>query len=69
MDVRSMYVRGSRRLSGDRTEWKKIIEQAKTHTGSWCQKKKTKVRISFCKANLTLGSSVFAARVDEDNGM
>jgi hypothetical protein len=30
---RRMRVRGWRRIVNDRTEWKKFIEQAKTHTG------------------------------------
>ena len=32
-DMRTMGVRGWRRIVNDRTEWKKFIEQAKTHTG------------------------------------
>jgi hypothetical protein len=32
-DMRKMGVRGWRRIVNDRTEWKKFIEQAKTHTG------------------------------------
>ncbi|KDR20542.1 hypothetical protein L798_04993 [Zootermopsis nevadensis] len=30
-DVRTMGVRGWRRIVNDRTEWKKLVEQAKTH--------------------------------------
>jgi hypothetical protein len=32
-DIRRMGVRGWRRIVNDRTEWKKFIKQAKTHTG------------------------------------
>jgi hypothetical protein len=31
-DVRTVGVRGWRRIVKDRTEWKKFFEQAKTHT-------------------------------------
>ena len=32
-DVQMMGIRGWRKLSKERTEWKKIAEKAKTHSG------------------------------------
>jgi hypothetical protein len=32
-DIQAMGVRGWRKLSKERTEWKKITEKAKTHSG------------------------------------
>ena len=32
-DIQTMGIRGWRRLSKERTEWKKITEKAKTHSG------------------------------------
>jgi len=32
-DIQTMGIRGWRKLSKERTEWKKIIEKAKTHSG------------------------------------
>ena len=32
-DIQMMGVRGWRKLSMERTEWKKITEKAKTHSG------------------------------------
>jgi hypothetical protein len=36
-DIQAMGVRGWRKLSKERTEWKKITEKAKTHSGVECQ--------------------------------
>ena len=32
-DIQKMGIRGWRKLSKERTEWKKITEKAKTHSG------------------------------------
>ena len=32
-DIQSMGIRGWRKLSKERTEWKRITEKAKTHSG------------------------------------
>jgi hypothetical protein len=32
-DVRTIEVRGWRKIENDMTDWKKLIEQAKTHIG------------------------------------
>ena len=32
-DIQTMGIRGWRKLSKERTEWKKIAEKAKTHSG------------------------------------
>ena len=32
-DIQTMRIRGWRKLSKERTEWKKITEKAKTHSG------------------------------------
>ena len=32
-DIQTMGIRGWRKLSKERTEWKKIVEKAKTHSG------------------------------------
>ena len=32
-DIQTMGIRGWRKLSKERTEWKKITEKAKTHSG------------------------------------
>ena len=39
-DLRCMDVRHWRRLCGERMVWRKSIEQAKTHSWLWSQKKK-----------------------------
>jgi len=31
-DIQTMGIRGCRKLSKERTEWKKIVEKAKTHS-------------------------------------
>jgi len=45
-DIQTMGIRGWRKLSKERTEWKKITEKAKTHSGLYRQnnKKKNKIR-------------------------
>jgi hypothetical protein len=32
-DIQTMGIKGCRKLSKERTEWKKITEKAKTHSG------------------------------------
>ena len=33
MDIRTMNIRGWRRLAMDRADWKRVVTEAKTHTG------------------------------------
>jgi hypothetical protein len=44
-DIQAMGVRGWRKLSKERTEWKKITEKAKTHSGFNANERRS---VCFC---------------------